>query len=128
MHNSVLLFESIEQLVEDRRGTYVDGTYGGGGHSLHLLKSLAPKSRLLSLDWDARINFTEAKDPRLFCSTSNFRNLDLVLKQQSVAEGEVDGLLLDLGMSQSQLEGWGFGVGSEGFLSGQKDQTVNLMA
>lgn len=121
MHNSVLLFESIDQLVADRRGTYIDGTFGGGGHSLHLLKSLAPKSRLLSLDWDARINFNKTKDPRLFCFSSNFRDLDLALEQQSVAEGEVDGMLLDLGMSQSQLGEWGFGVGTEGFLSGQKD-------
>ncbi|HNI71948.1 MAG TPA: 16S rRNA (cytosine(1402)-N(4))-methyltransferase, partial [Accumulibacter sp.] len=49
-HRSVLLREAIEALSIVPSGTYVDGTYGGGGHSLAILARLGPRGRLLALD------------------------------------------------------------------------------
>ncbi|GAB6088374.1 16S rRNA (cytosine(1402)-N(4))-methyltransferase [Alkaliphilus crotonatoxidans] len=99
-HVSVLLEESIEYLNIKPQGTYVDGTLGGGGHSLEIAKRLNEKGLLIGIDQDE--NALKAAGERLKDYTdrfkavrSNFSHLSDVLEQLEIAE--IDGLLLDLG-------------------------------
>ncbi|GAB6084916.1 16S rRNA (cytosine(1402)-N(4))-methyltransferase RsmH [Alkaliphilus crotonatoxidans] len=106
-HVSVLLEESIEYLNIKPQGTYVDGTLGGGGHSLEIAKRLNEKGLLIGIDQDE--NALKAAGERLKDYTdrfkavrSNFSHLSDVLEQLEIAE--IDGLLLDLGVSSHQLD------------------------
>jgi 16S rRNA (cytosine1402-N4)-methyltransferase len=100
-HIPALLDESIEGLNIRPDGTYVDVTFGGGGHSMEILKKLKT-GRLIAFDQDedARVNVPE--DPRLLFLDQNFR----FLKNNLVFNGikSVDGLIADLGVSFHQFD------------------------
>lgn len=119
MHDSILLGESVQELVGNRDGTYVDGTFGCGGHTSHLLDVLGPKSRLLALDWEAGSFSAMPRDVRVTSSHSNFSSLDVTLQKEMLGCRSVDGILLDLGFSDCQLLGGSSGLSfrREGFLS-----------
>ena len=103
-HSPVMLHACVEALVHNPSGTYVDATYGGGGHSAAILAELAAEARLLALDADpsARPNAACGADERFSLHHANFRDLDAVLEQEGVAA--LDGVLLDLGLSSLQLD------------------------
>ena len=106
-HISVLLDETIESLNIKPDGIYVDGTLGGGGHSLEILKRLGPNGRLIGIDQDkdaikaATKRLEEYKD-KVTIVHSNYQNIDSVLKNLGI--GGVDGIVLDLGVSSYQLD------------------------
>jgi len=103
-HTAVFLHEAVDALVTDPAGTYVDGTFGRGGHSRLLLQRLAPAGRLLALDRDpeAVSAAAEVKDARFSIHHANFAELPGVLAEMGIAQ--VDGVLLDLGVSSPQID------------------------
>lgn len=104
-HDPVLLTECLDALDIKPGGTYVDVTFGGGGHSRAILERLEPGSgKLLAFDQDAdaRANAEAINDPRLTFIPANFRNLKRFLRLYSVKQ--VDGILADLGISSHQID------------------------
>ena len=106
-HQSVLLEETIDNLMIRPDGIYADGTLGGGGHSEAILKQLGEKGMLIGFDQDA--DAIEAASERL--STfgdkvriirSNYRNMREELAKIGI--GSLDGIVLDLGVSSYQLD------------------------
>ena len=105
-HRSVLLDESIEGLAIRPDGIYVDGTAGGGGHSFEIASKL-DSGRLIAVDQDeAAIRAAGARlaplGERATVVRNNFSNLDAVLDELQISE--IDGLLLDLGVSSHQFD------------------------
>lgn len=106
-HYSVLLQESVAALVQQPSGVYIDGTFGRGGHSRAILQQLAPDARLYAFDKDPEaIEAAEElarEDGRFFIWHSSFAALKERTQQIGMA-GQVDGVLLDLGVSSPQLD------------------------
>lgn len=104
-HVPVLLLEAIEGLNVKESGVYIDGTAGGGGHSEAILKKLK-SGKLISIDQDPdAIAFLREKLVKYKNSTvvqENFLNMDKVARELSIKE--VDGVLLDLGVSSHQFD------------------------
>jgi 16S rRNA (cytosine1402-N4)-methyltransferase len=103
-HVPVLLHEAVEALQVRPAGIYVDATFGRGGHSLLILERLNQQGRLIALDRDT-VAITaggEIKDERLQLVHRSFSHLREVLREQGVEQ--VDGVLLDLGVSSPQLD------------------------
>ena len=104
-HVPVLLLEAIEGLNVKESGVYIDGTAGGGGHSEAILKKLK-SGKLISIDQDPdAIAFLREKLVKYKNSTvvqENFLNMDKVARGLSIKE--VDGVLLDLGVSSHQFD------------------------
>ena len=101
-HIPVLLEPSIEQLDIRPGGTYVDLTFGGGGHSRRILQSLGDEGRLYSFDQDRDTLANAPDDRRFHYVASNFRFLRGALRWRGV-EG-VDGILADLGVSSHHFD------------------------
>ncbi|NMG33422.1 16S rRNA (cytosine(1402)-N(4))-methyltransferase RsmH [Azoarcus sp. TTM-91] len=103
-HVTVLLAEAVEALAVKPDGIYVDGTFGRGGHSRALLARLGEHGRLIAFDRDpAAIEAGKAlADARLTLVHAPFSALDEELSRLGVAQ--VDGVLLDLGVSSPQLD------------------------
>ncbi|MHA8066006.1 16S rRNA (cytosine(1402)-N(4))-methyltransferase RsmH [Aquirufa sp. ROCK2-A2] len=103
-HTSVLLDECIEGLDIQPSGTYVDVTFGGGGHSKAILEKLGPDGRLYAFDQDpdAWKQAEKIEDDRLTLITGNFRHLEKFLRLYNVKE--VNGILADFGVSSYQLD------------------------
>ena len=105
-HDTVLLHEAVDALVSNPAGLYVDGTFGRGGHSREILKRLGADGRLLGCDKDQEAEAVArsliAEDPRF----DFFRGSFSALPQALAARGldQVDGILLDLGVSSPQLD------------------------
>ena len=111
-HRPVLVREVVKYLVTHTGGVYVDGTVGSGGHSAAIGKFLTEKGRLICLDRDPEAVRLSAERlsflGNIVCvRKANFADLDNVLKNLEV--GEVQGALLDLGMSSFQIEKSGRG-------------------
>ncbi len=106
-HISVLLSETIEQLRIKSGGTYADGTLGGAGHALEIVRRLGENGRLFGFDADAdAIAAASARlkgfEDRTTIIRSNFCNMTEELSARGVKC--VDGILLDLGVSSHQLD------------------------
>ena len=101
-HVPVLLEESIELLDIKPDGTYCDLTFGGGGHSRHILSKLGPKGRLYSFDQDRDTLSNAPQDERFNYVESNFRFLRGAMRLRGVTE--VDGILADLGVSSHHFD------------------------
>lgn len=106
-HTSVLLQETIDNLNIKETGIYVDGTLGGGGHSLEIAKRLSKGGRLIGTDQDdAAITAAgERLSPysdKVTIVRSNYRDIPQVLKELGIEKA--DGILLDLGVSSYQLD------------------------
>jgi 16S rRNA (cytosine1402-N4)-methyltransferase len=101
-HTPVLLKACIEYLNIIPDGTYVDLTFGGGGHSAEILKHLSAKGRLFAFDQDADAQANAIKDPRFTLIPQNFRYLKNYLRLQGVKS--VDGILGDFGVSSHQFD------------------------
>jgi 16S rRNA (cytosine1402-N4)-methyltransferase len=103
-HLPVLLSEAVAALAVKPDGLYVDGTFGRGGHSRAILDQLGPNGRLIALDRDPMAIAAGATmaDARFTLVHAAFSRLDEVLNAQGVAQ--VDGILLDVGVSSPQLD------------------------
>lgn len=96
-HIPALLAETINGLEIKPNGTYVDVTFGGGGHSRAILSHLDSDGRLFSFDQDMDAYANRIDDPRFTFIHGNFRFLSNFLRYHKVTE--VDGILADLGVS-----------------------------
>ncbi|RLJ31458.1 16S rRNA (cytosine1402-N4)-methyltransferase [Chryseobacterium sp. 7] len=101
-HNPVLLKQSVDDLVTNPDGIYVDCTFGGGGHSREILSRLSDKGRLFSFDQDLDALKNTIDDSRFTLVNQNFRFLENSLLMYGVPQ--VDGVLADLGVSSHQFD------------------------
>ncbi len=101
-HNPVLLKKSVEDLVTNPSGIYVDVTFGGGGHSKEILSRLSPKGKLYSFDQDLDALKNTIEDERFTLINQNFRFLETSLMAHGIVK--VDGILADLGVSSHQFD------------------------
>ena len=116
-HLPVMLNECIEGLNIRPDGTYVDATFGGGGHSRAILSLLGEGGRLIAFDQDADALENALDDSRFTLLNENFRHMKSFLRLHGVRS--VDGVLADLGVSSHQ-----FDVAERGFstrLNGELD-------
>ena len=101
-HVPVLLKETVDGLNVRPGGTYVDVTFGGGGHSREVLSRLGENGRLLGFDQDEDAERNVPDDGRFTFVRSNFRYLKNFLRYHGVEQ--VDGILADLGVSSHHLD------------------------
>ncbi|MCO6538615.1 MAG: 16S rRNA (cytosine(1402)-N(4))-methyltransferase RsmH [Gilliamella sp.] len=104
-HTTVLLNEAVNALNIKKDGIYVDGTFGRGGHSRLILEQLGAQGRLIAIDRDERAEQTALQiiDPRFTFIRGEFSNLYRYIEELELL-GEIDGVLLDLGVSSPQLD------------------------
>jgi 16S rRNA (cytosine1402-N4)-methyltransferase len=98
----VLLQEAVDGLAIVPSGTYVDCTFGGGGHSQAILSRLGPNGRLIAFDQDADAAANLPNDNRLLFVPHNFRHLSRFLRLHNITQ--VQGVLADLGVSSHQFD------------------------
>jgi 16S rRNA (cytosine1402-N4)-methyltransferase len=129
-HTSVMLPECMNGLDIDPAGTYVDVTFGGGGHSKAILAKLGPEGRLFSFDQDpdAWEQAEQIDDNRLTLITANFRYLEKYLRLHRVKQ--VDGILADFGVSSFQLDApeRGFSIRFDGPLDMRMGPSASMTA
>ena len=101
-HTPVLINETIDALKIKADGTYVDCTFGGGGHSKAILKELGENGRLVVFDQDEDSRKNLPDDKRVKFISENFRHLTRFLRLQQITT--VDGILADLGVSSHQFD------------------------
>lgn len=120
-HTTVLLNEAVEALVTKPEGTYVDATFGRGGHSRAILGLLAPQGRLIAFD----------KDPEAVAVANAIDDQRFSIRHEGFAAlselqgGSVAGVLMDLGVSSPQIDNpsRGFSFRSDGPLDMRMDPT-----
>ena len=127
-HTPVLLTQSIEGLNIKDNGTYVDVTFGGGGHSREILKHLGKNGRLYAFDQDADALNNTIDDERFTLIQQNFKYLRQYLRFYGVTQ--VDGVLGDFGVSSHQFDvaERGFSTRFEGTLDMRMNQQAPLSA
>lgn len=128
-HISVLLNESIDGLAIKPDGTYIDGTFGRGGHSRTILSKLGENGRLFSIDRDPQAIAEAQKidDPRFTIIHGPFSGMAEYAERYDLV-GQVDGVLLDLGVSSPQLDDAerGFSFMKDGPLDMRMDPTTGI--
>ena len=106
-HISVLLSEALQGLAVRPDGLYIDGTFGRGGHSRAILEQLSTEGRLLGFDKDPEAirvgHQLAAEDGRFVVVQRSFADMAEELRARGL-HGQVDGVLLDLGVSSPQLD------------------------
>lgn len=127
-HVPVLLQEVIDGLNIRPNGVYVDCTFGGGGHSLEILKKLDAEGQLVVFDQDADARKNVPDDDRVIFVQHNFRHLQRFLRLHKI--NQVDGILADLGVSSHQFDtaARGFSTRFEGDLDMRMDQRQQMTA
>ena len=128
-HTTVLLHETVQAALTRPDGIYVDGTFGRGGHSRELLSRLGPGGRLVAFDKDpqavasARSGDQAITDPRFCICHASFAEAVAHLADLGIAQ--VDGVLLDLGVSSPQIDdpARGFSFRFDGPLDMRMDTT-----
>lgn len=131
-HIPVLLEEVLKGLNIKEDGIYLDGTLGGAGHSLEIVKRLTT-GKLIGIDQDvnalkkAELILSDYKD-KVELVHDNYENIEIVLKELGIEK--VDGILLDLGVSSHQLDekSRGFSYNSDARLDMRMDETSSLSA
>jgi len=100
LHTTVLLSEAVDALDIQPDGTYVDATFGRGGHSRLILSKLSPQGRLIAFDkdLDAIAEANTIQDPRFSIRHQGFTHLD------ELEAGAINGVLMDLGVSSPQID------------------------
>ena len=101
-HNPVLLEACLEGLALKESGTYVDVTFGGGGHTKAILDALGSQGRVIAFDQDKDAIENTWEDERLIFIHQNFIYLQRFLRFHKIAK--VDGILADLGVSSHQID------------------------
>lgn len=134
-HKSVLLDECIEHLNINPEGIYIDGTIGGAGHSSEIYRRLNSKGCLIGLDQDSFAVETSTKrieeiktEANFKVVNTNFKNINKTCKELGITE--VDGILLDLGVSSHQLDeaSRGFSYQNDAPLDMRMDRSSELSA
>ena len=127
-HIPVLLRETIEGLSIQPGGTYVDCTFGGGGHSRAILEKLGAHGKLIAFDQDEDAKRNLPDDKRVVFVPHNFRHLHRFLRLHNVLA--VDGIMADLGVSSHQFDeaGRGFSIRFDAPLDMRMDQRQKLTA
>ena len=121
--------EVLTYLVIDKNGVYIDCTFGAGGHSQEILKELQDEGRLIGIDRDVNVRdkvpLNLKSDKRFSLISDRFSNLKDHVKKDSI-----DGILVDLGISSTQLDDSdrGFSFQSKGPLDMRMDQTTGISA
>ncbi|ASN84107.1 16S rRNA (cytosine(1402)-N(4))-methyltransferase RsmH [Pectobacterium versatile] len=130
-HTTVLLDEAVNGLNIRSGGIYIDGTFGRGGHSRLILSQLGPEGRLLAIDRDPQaIEAAKAiDDPRFSIIHGPFSAMAEYVAELGLT-GQIDGVLLDLGVSSPQLDDpeRGFSFMRDGPLDMRMDPTRGLSA
>ncbi|HEX5514886.1 MAG TPA: 16S rRNA (cytosine(1402)-N(4))-methyltransferase RsmH [Gammaproteobacteria bacterium] len=133
VHRPVLQREAVAALAVKADGFYVDGTFGRGGHAALILEQLGPQGRLWLIDKDP-VAVTEAQarfgaDSRCLIHHGSFTELRVLAERHGVI-GQIDGLLLDLGVSSPQLDeaARGFSFLRDGPLDMRMDSSRGLTA
>ena len=123
-----MLSESIDGLNIRPDGTYVDVTFGGGGHSRAILASLGSDGHLFAFDQDEDARANAIDDPRFALIGENFRHMKAFLRLHGVRQ--VDGILADLGVSSHQFDTAerGFSTRLDGELDMRMDRQAPLSA
>jgi len=121
LHTTVLLSEAVDALDIKPDGTYVDATFGRGGHSRLILSKLSPQGRLIAFDkdLDAIAAAEQIQDPRFSIRHQGFTHLG------ELDAGSIDGVLMDLGVSSPQIDNpaRGFSFRNDGPLDMRMDTT-----
>ena len=126
MHRPVMLTEALAGLAVRRGGTYLDGTFGRGGHSGAILEALGGSGMLHALDRDPEAGAEAwkryAATPNFRFHARNFAEVGALAAELGIA-GKVDGLLLDLGVSSPQFDdaARGFSFANDGPLDMRMD-------
>ncbi|MGC9046505.1 MAG: 16S rRNA (cytosine(1402)-N(4))-methyltransferase RsmH [Minisyncoccia bacterium] len=118
MHLPVLLKETIDLLNPQPYSFIIDGTVDGGGHLREIIQRMDGRGKILAVDWDKNLlqktrqkiedeNLLLGKNIQILWLNDNFKNLPVVIRNLKI--GLTDGLLLDLGMSNEQLNESGRG-------------------
>src|SRR5690554_7518713 len=126
-HIPVMLGQCLEGLAIDPNGTYIDLTFGGGGHSREIIKRL-DQGHLYGFDQDRDALANIPDDPRFTFGQGNFRDLKRYLRLYKV--NQVDGILADLGVSSHQIDvpDRGFSTRFDGELDMRMDTSATLTA
>ena len=127
-HNPVLLKDSVDALIINESGIYVDCTFGGGGHSREILNRLDQNGKLFSFDQDVDAIRNKMEDSRFELVEQNFRFLKNNLRIRAIKQ--VDGVLGDLGVSSHQFDTpeRGFSTRFDGELDMRMNQNAKLSA
>ena len=127
MHIPVLVSEVVEALAIDPAGTYVDGTFGRGGHSRAILAQLGAQGRLIALDRDPH---AEPAARAIADARFSFHRMNFSLIGQLLAGQRVQGMLFDLGVSSPQLDdpARGFSFRADAPLDMRMDPTTGVSA
>ena len=127
-HVPVLLKESVDGMNICPNGTYVDVTFGGGGHSREILSRLEKDGRLLGFDQDEDAERNIVDDPRFIFVRSNFRYLHNFLRYHDIEK--VDAILADLGVSSHHFDDSerGFSFRFDGALDMRMNKRAGLTA
>ena len=133
-HRTVLLDEAVDALNLDegerKNGLYIDGTFGRGGHSRLILSRLNAAGRLVAFDKDPQAIATaeQVTDPRFSIVHDSFATMGSAMAARGVAQ--VDGILLDLGISSPQVDdaARGFSFRHDGPLDMRMDTTRGISA
>ncbi|MFN8354026.1 MAG: 16S rRNA (cytosine(1402)-N(4))-methyltransferase RsmH [Spirosomataceae bacterium] len=125
-HIPILLKECLEGLSINPDGTYVDVTFGGGGHSKVILEQLGENGRLFAFDQDAdaKAQAKSIDDKRFVFIEANFRHIQKYLRVYRVSQ--VDGILADLGISSHQIDDPSRGFSTR--FDGELDMRMNQQA
>jgi len=132
-HNPVMLQTSINNLNIKKNGTYVDCTFGRGGHSKNILERIGTNWKLIAIDKDSEAEeFARNKfenDSRFIFEKNNFSNIINIVEKHN-GQKKVNGILLDLGVSSPQLDNpkRGFSFMKEGPLDMRMDTSNKLTA
>ncbi len=127
-HVPVLLQETIDALNIQPDGIYVDGTFGGGGHSRAILERLDENGKLIAFDQDDDAKKNLPDDSRVLFIPQNFRHVQRFLRLHKITA--VDGILADLGVSSHQFDeaGRGFSTRFDAALDMRMDRRQPLTA
>ncbi len=132
-HQTVLLTEAVDALVWNVDGTYIDGTFGRGGHAREILARLSDKGRLFGIDKDPQAvqagRELAALEPRFEMYSGSFTEMKQTLEQRGIC-GKIAGILLDLGVSSPQIDQpeRGFSFSHNGPLDMRMDPTQGVSA
>ncbi len=127
-HNPVLLTESVDALIIDPAGIYVDCTFGGGGHSREIVSRLEGNGKLYAFDQDEDAIQNKLESEHFELVMQNFRFLKNNLRFRQIKQ--VDGILADLGVSSHQFDTptRGFSTRFDGELDMRMNQNASLSA